>query len=382
MQEWIKLSIRIGTFGFLKEFRPEDPYITSYLTGPVMNINETVVMEIFYGTMTACEVAYYTYIYVKVDKQHYQAVTSHMRAAALTGRFMSGLTGQTLLLLNIMDIAELNHLTFIGMLAALIWAISLPSMKHSLYFHRDSENVQCNDISTDGSIKIENVNEKKQHGKYKAALFRLWSDFKHAYTNPYVIKWSLWWALATCGYQQVMSYVQLLWTDIAGKENAFYNGAVEALYTIISAFSAFMFGRCKADWSRPDRGELLLGVLTLTEGSFLLWSSFSHSIWEGYIVYIVFGALYHIMMTVSNSEVARHIKSDSYALIFGVNTFISLVLQTSLTYTVAADGGLKFNIREQFVVYGSYFCCLGILFLCKCVFSILFDRFNKSSYNL
>lgn len=48
-----------------------------------------------------------------------------------------------------------------------------------------------------------------------------------------------------------------------------------------------------------------------------------------------------------SSEVARHIRSDSYALIFGVNTFISLILQTCLTYTVAADGGLKLNIRQQ-----------------------------------
>ena len=30
--EWLKLSVWIGTYGFLKEFRPEDPYITQYLT--------------------------------------------------------------------------------------------------------------------------------------------------------------------------------------------------------------------------------------------------------------------------------------------------------------------------------------------------------------
>lgn len=33
-----------------------------------------------------------------------------------------------------------------------------------------------------------------------------------------------------------MSYVQLLWTDIGGKDNNVYNGAVEASYTIISKY--------------------------------------------------------------------------------------------------------------------------------------------------
>lgn len=71
-------------------------------------------MEFFYATMTACEVAYYTYIYAKVDKEHYQRVTSHMRAAALTGRFTSATTSQLVLSLGLLTVADLNHLTFAG----------------------------------------------------------------------------------------------------------------------------------------------------------------------------------------------------------------------------------------------------------------------------
>lgn len=64
--------------------------------------------------MTACEIAYYTYIYAKVDKKHYQIVTSHMRGASLTGRFMSSITSQIVLNFNIMDIGGLNYLTLAG----------------------------------------------------------------------------------------------------------------------------------------------------------------------------------------------------------------------------------------------------------------------------
>lgn len=429
MQNWLKLSLWIGTFGFLKEFRPEDPYITQYLVGPVMNLTEAQVnqeiypvatyvclaqlvviflltdwlrykpiivmnafsgvvsqailiwgrgvpamqaMEFFYGTMTACEVAYYTYIYAKVDKQHYQVVTSHMRAAALSGRFISATTSQTVLSFGIMDVAQLNHLTLVGMCAAFLWALSLPSLKHSLYFHRAKTNqLQVVDENTP-------VNREEDHGgKCSEAITILWEDFKYAYTNPYVIKWSFWWALATCGYMQVMTYVQLLWIEIGGKQQVAFNGAVEAVYTVISASAALSFGWVNVDWR--VHGEILLSVCTLIEGALLLSSAVATSIVHAYAVYVLFGMLYHIMMTVANSEVARQLKSDSYALIFGVNTFIALILQSCLTFAVAGNGGLTLNSRQQYVVYGVYFVTLGSVFAVKALVSLFWRKISRSS---
>lgn len=43
MEPWLILSMRIAVFGFLKEFRPEDPYITQYLTNPPMNFTNNEV---------------------------------------------------------------------------------------------------------------------------------------------------------------------------------------------------------------------------------------------------------------------------------------------------------------------------------------------------
>lgn len=37
MEKWFVQSIWIAMFGFLKEFRPEDPYITQYMSSPPMN---------------------------------------------------------------------------------------------------------------------------------------------------------------------------------------------------------------------------------------------------------------------------------------------------------------------------------------------------------
>lgn len=68
-------------------------------------------MEVFYGNMIACEVAYYTYIYSKVDKKYYKIVSSHMKIACLIGRLVSALLAQTLIDNHVLTVPHLNYLT-------------------------------------------------------------------------------------------------------------------------------------------------------------------------------------------------------------------------------------------------------------------------------
>jgi thiamine transporter 2/3 len=66
------------------------------------------------GTYQSTEVAYFTYAYAKVDKEHYQKVTSYSRSALLTGHFIASLTGQFLVKADLMDYKQLNYLTLAG----------------------------------------------------------------------------------------------------------------------------------------------------------------------------------------------------------------------------------------------------------------------------
>ena len=64
----------------------------------------------------------------------------------------------------------------------------------------------------------------------------LLNDAKLAYSNRTLLRWSVWWALSTCGYMLVVNYVQNLWETIyssAKHERKVYNGAVEALATVL-----------------------------------------------------------------------------------------------------------------------------------------------------
>ena len=70
----------------------------------------------------------------------------------------------------------------------------------------------------------------------------LLTHLKVAYTNPYVLKWSLWVAFATCGYFQVGNYIQALWKYIETEDNPEnYNGAVEATATLIGIYRTCTF---------------------------------------------------------------------------------------------------------------------------------------------
>lgn len=201
--------------------------------------------------------------------------------------------------------------------------------------------------------------------KLLQAYLHLWRDFKHAYSNIYVLKWSLWWCVATCGFLQVLTYVQLLWDSILNEnkneeQQLLYNAAVEAIYTIIGAVSSLACGWLRFNWKLT--GELFLTICSLLQGSALLISALTSSLWVAYPLYIVFGILYHTMMTITNSEVAKHISEDSYGLVFGFNTFFALILQSALTAVVVGNGGFELNAKDQFLVYGGYFLVLGAFF--------------------
>lgn len=155
----------------------------------------------------ATEVAYYTYIYAKVDKQHYLKVTSHTRAAILTGRFVASSLGQVLVSTETMDYRQLNFITFGAQIASTLWAICLPNVETSLYFHRNSE-------PNDGLMTGADVKKNVQKSRFRQAFGLLWSHFHSAYSNVNILVWSLWYAVAMCGYLQVISYIQVLWTNI------------------------------------------------------------------------------------------------------------------------------------------------------------------------
>ncbi|KAG5324338.1 S19A3 protein, partial [Acromyrmex heyeri] len=440
---WIKISCILCMFGCFKDFRPSESFVTDYLTGPWKNFTKeeanqdifpvatysylatlilvflitdfvrykpiiilcglsgvvtyfmiifgkTVVVlqivEFFYGVFMSTEVAYYTYIYAKVDKKHYQEVTGHTKAAVLFGRSMSGIIAQLTASFELLNYHQLNFITLSANIFATIWALFLPSVNQSMYFHRVSVSEEEQGKNTldyhlqhsSNSQESPNIkNGKTKHcfmvsstqvlRKISNAYALLWKHFIQAYTNYRVAKWSIWWALATCGYLQVSSYIQLLWQTAVIPGDMIYNGAVDFVYAIVGAVTVFYVGKIQLNWTLL--GDMTLSVFSLLEGGMLLGFSYSYNIWFLYFGYITFGVIYHTMVTVASFEVAKYISEDSYGLVFGINTFFALLTQSLLTLVVVNI--LTLNIRQQFFVYGSYFLILTVIYIVMGIINIV-----------
>lgn len=274
--------------------------------------------QLFYGFFYSSDIACNTYLYAKVeDSSLYQKITGYVRASSLMGRFISGVFAQVTIsykLLNKSDLVyfstggeffeiwckkwsilweeiEICFLFYAGMIIVTLWSFFIPSVDHSIYFHKvEKKIIQINgnkDDPEDGKIEekvfwkwiryffsrflvfmpffallfIQIITVVKSQ-KLSSVGKRLFNDFKMAYTNTYVLKWSLWWALALCGFffvsrltiellneeetivqsnvifsTQVNTYSQVLWQITAqehGGEKYLMNGAIDSIYTISS----------------------------------------------------------------------------------------------------------------------------------------------------
>lgn len=286
------------------------------------------ILEIFYGTYMATEIGYFTYIYAKVDKEHYLKVTSYARAAVLSGRFVAGTLGQTLVYTNAMDYRQLHILTLAAQIGATIWSLLLPSVGTSLYFHKRVPDetdamiaADCPHIDTVASIDDDRHRLCGQD-KFAAAVRQFGLHFKSSYTNYNVIIWSVWYAVAMCGYLQIISYIQVLWTNVENKHEVnghrlcdlrcnkipkthfgllqvIWNGAVEACITLVGAAVAILAGCIHMEKIGEKKKLFALLVLSILQGLAILLASGTTIIYISYLGYMLFCILYSFTITVA-----------------------------------------------------------------------------------
>ena len=159
------------------------------------------VTQFVYGMATSTEVAYYTYMYAKVPKDDYLLISSLTRMALLLGRFMTGSLSQLLNSLGLCDYRELNYISLTSVSVAFFISWLLPSVKSSVYFH---------EVDLGQKEMVEATTKTDAN----SGVSKILSDLRSAYTQPYVVKWSVWVALSTCLYFQVGNYIQPLWEEI------------------------------------------------------------------------------------------------------------------------------------------------------------------------
>ncbi|XP_022173912.1 folate transporter 1-like [Myzus persicae] len=383
-ENWKTVSLLVCVFAMIREIRPIKPFITSYLKSmnfSLNQINEEIyavgtysclvlaiviflitdyfrykpliiadgiagiityllllgtpslfrvqIGQIFFGFFYASEVAFTTYLYAKVDnKQLYQKITSLVKASILFGRFLSGLIAQIIVSTNLLDQDYLLYISILSTSFVTIWAFFLPKVKHSLYFHTKKEfreNIQLHQSDNEVTIPenaANNVPKTSKLIKITKVKQMIFDDFKSAYKNTYVVKKCFWWIFAFVGHFIVGLFIQVLWEDVNNNKKDLMNGAAESIHTLCGAAGAYSVGHLHYDWKKFDDIIFTIGTFVLALLLFILYSC--NTLWILYLVYIIFGTCFQVLLTITTSEVAKYIKPDSYGLIFGFNMFMSL----------------------------------------------------------
>ncbi|KAM5293967.1 thiamine transporter 1 [Glossophaga mutica] len=353
-------------------------------------------LEFFYGIATATEIAYYSYIYSVVDVSRYQKVTSYSRTATLVGFTVGSVLGQILVSVANWSLFSLNviSLTCVSVAFAVAWFLPMP--QKSLFFHHvhpacqgvNGVKVQNGGITQNSGIVNdtsashhlpgwEDVESKiplhaeecpveepvpEPRADRLLVLKVLWRDFLACYSSRPLLCWSAWWALSTCGYFQVMNYAQGLWEQLTLPRGATaYNGGVEAVSTLLGAVAVFAVGYIKISWS--TWGEMALSLFSLLIAAAVYTMDTADNIWVCYASYVVFRIIYMLLITIATFQIATNLSMERYALVFGVNTFIALALQTLLTLIVVDASGLGLDITTQFQIYAGYFALIAVVFL-------------------
>ncbi|KAM3715722.1 Folate-like transporter [Dirofilaria immitis] len=352
-----------------------------------------------YGTASASEIAFFSYIYSKSEKDQYQELTSCSRAAMMSGRMISYLLAQAIILTGIGSNRSLQCIGFGIPCFVVIVAAILPSVQWKQVVIRLSDSIKK-------EVVVEQPNLPETYSayvNYQLCLMR--HNIPRIYRIAAIRKWSIWWALTTCMSLQVAQYAQSLWGEIQRGDTNSLNGFAEATYTATAAILILILGQVKVNWDKW--GELMLIIISSIDTIILIIYSRAQSIWIMYACYIGYRSLYQVMITIAQYEIlivatiinmlsivtvyaeehqspnilavlgsprwnlARKMIGESYGLIFGLNSFIALLLQVLLTIIVSDQHGLHLSVREQFLVYGRCHVFIGTIFLISLCYSLI-----------
>ncbi|KAE8604724.1 hypothetical protein XENTR_v10014807 [Xenopus tropicalis] len=341
-------------------------------------------MEFAYAIFSSCDVAYYSYIYSMVDIVYYQRVTSYCRSITLVAATLGALLQQILMSFAGVSYFYLNILTLTSALVSLVCSMFLPVPSRSMFFHKKmpGDTILSKQARSPKMETTEDTNmlkgceaERASNTNFFNVIWLLCKEVKECYWSRKILYWSLWWAFATPIYNLLVNYSQLLWVYVepSGKINA-YNSAVDAASTFLGAILSMGAGFVKVDCELF--GEAALTCLSIIDAGVLLFMGFSRTVWISYAGYLIFKSSYMLLITIATFNIAVNLSMERYALLFGFNTLVALFIQTLLT-VVVDHRRLGLDLITQFLVYGSYFSVVAVMFMLWTTY-LLMSHYCKS----
>ena len=152
------------------------------------------------------------------------------------GKFFSGLLSQLLVSFTLVNYRELNYISLAGVGTAFVISVFLPSVRTSIYFHREEEK---------GDEHM-----PKRRFSVKRALSILRSHLVGAYSQSTVAKWGAWVAISTCLNYQIGNYIQPLWEEVKPFEES---GKFFLIFFFLFVRETFFFLQTRRSTTAPWR---------------------------------------------------------------------------------------------------------------------------------
>ena len=175
-----------------------------------------------------------------VDLKRYRRATSYSRSVQLLGYTIGSVLGQLLVSFKLMSYYNILVFTLVLTAIALVTSCFLPMPQQSMFFHRKhpgetpapegTKGRRDGPVDADTSVevmrddqvergemednaetesKVEIHEESNGTESCVRVIHILWRDFRLCYSSRQLLYWSVWWAMATCGYNQTVNYVQV-----------------------------------------------------------------------------------------------------------------------------------------------------------------------------
>ena len=345
---WIYTLVLQLCYGFIKEFKPAEAYLVAYLTNAtdgknisvdvvnsqvnpywtysylvatvfvflftdILRYNPMIIIEctaylttrivaiwgesvfamkmmyVSYGIATGAEVGYFSYVYTVVPPKYYERVTGPVRAARMFGTSLSCFIGQALFSTFILDYTGMCYFSLVSVCIAMFLALLLP-----WYFSCPcGENRYSHDLLVPRSC-TQTITQ---------TFANQFHDFMKFYSQPSLLKWSVWWATAMCGMFQVTNYTQSLWVVIAEETGMVsghkqWNGLVVGFITLGQSLGSLVTSILRMEWALW--GEFTMGGLALVDCALLVVASRASALWIAYICVILFISSQAFMITISS----------------------------------------------------------------------------------
>lgn len=130
-------------------------FLTTAMLLWLQGVGAMQAVQFTYSVVSACEVAYFSYIYSVVDLKFYLKATSFCRSAQLIGYTVGSVAGQVLLSLKLMSYYYILVLTLVLISISFIAVLPLPMPSTSMFFHQNKKGEKGGDLN-----QVEDCSEK------------------------------------------------------------------------------------------------------------------------------------------------------------------------------------------------------------------------------